>query len=132
MLKALAAADARAVADAALRWSRDEKAMLDYLGIGRRARGKPTPRDAAAEMADLDAFDSPERRQVEALLESLSVEARRELIALTWLARALDADFAAAMRRARRIPPDAQVGYLLGRKLDHAIPLALEKLKMER
>ena len=123
MLAALSIADACAIAEAAQRWRRDEKAMLDYLGVGRRSRA-PATLDAT----DLDAFDSPERRTVEALLQELSVEARRELIALVGLARAIGADFNAALRRARRIPPDAQVAYLLGRKLDDAIPVALEKL----
>jgi hypothetical protein len=128
MLQALSVAAARAVAAAALRWSRDEKAMLDYLGIGRRGRGQ-RPRNAALlETADIAAFDSPERAHVEALLAALSPEARRELIALAFLARALDRDFAAAMRRARRIPAEAQIAYLLGRKLERAIPAGLEKL----
>jgi hypothetical protein len=97
--------------------------MLDYLGVGRGGRGPAT-----LGATDLNAFDSPERRNVEALLLELSAEARRELIALVALARAIGADFDTALRRARRIPPDAQVGYLLGRKLDEAIPIALEKL----
>jgi len=129
MLNALTIAKALVVAEAAGRCSRDEQAMVRYLNVAPRA-GAATVRGSPplAPAVDPAAFDSPERRRLEALLASLAPESRLELIALAHLARAADADFAKAMRRARRIPAAAQIGYLMGRPLERQIPVALDKL----
>ena len=132
MLQALQIADALAVAEASRRRSRDERAMVDYLGIGRktpRAAKPPTGLPfVITDTIDLAAFESDERRRLEQSIEALSPEARRELIALIWLAQRPSLDFAAAMRRTRRIPPPAQTGYLMGVRLERYIALGLEKL----
>jgi len=132
MLTALAVADARAIADAARKRSRDERAMVEYLGIGRG--GNAPPRDLGsvrivkATAIDLAAFESDERQQLRDALARLTVEARREFIALVWFAKSPSLSFAAALRRAQRIPADAQLGYLLSRRLERDVPLGLEKL----
>jgi len=132
MLQALQIADALAIAEASRRRSRDERAMVDYLGIGRKGLRKmqtPIPSPLViTDMIDLAAFESDERRHLEHAIEALSPEARRELIALIWLAQRPSLDFAAAMRRTRRIPPPAQTGYLMGVRLERYIALGLEKL----
>jgi hypothetical protein len=129
MLQALQIADAIAIAEASRRRSRDERAMVDYLGIGRKGRQAPLPSPVLiTETIDLAAFESDERRPLEQKIEALAPEARRELIALVFLAQLPSLDFAAAMRRTRRIPPPAQTGYLMGIRLERAIALGLEKL----
>lgn len=132
MLQALQIADALAIAEASRRRSRDERAMVDYLGIGRkgpRAVKAPTPPPfVITETIDLAAFESDERQRLEQAIERLSPEARRELIAVVWLAQRPSLDFAGAMRRTRRIPPPAQTGYLMGVRLERYIALGLDKL----
>lgn len=132
MLQALQIADALAIAEASRCRSRDERAMVDYLGIGRKGsqRAKPTAPSplVITETIDLAAFESDERQHLEQAIEALSPEARRELIALVWLAQRPSLDFAAAMRRTRRIPPPAQTGYLMGVRLERYIAIGLEKL----
>jgi hypothetical protein len=132
MLQALQIADALAIAEASRRRSRDERAMVDYLGIGRkapRAAQAPSPLPfVTTETIDLAAFESDERRSLEQKIEALSPEAKRELLALVFLAQRPSLDFAGAMRRTRRIPPPAQTGYLMGVRLERAIALGLEKL----
>jgi hypothetical protein len=129
MLRALQIADAISIADAARERSRDERAMVDYLGIGRKAsRMAPPPAFVIAETIDLAAFESDERRSLQQKIEALSPDARRELIALVFLAQRPSLDFAGAMRRTRRIPPPAQTGYLMGVRLERAIAISLEKL----
>ena len=129
MLEHLSLAEALAVAEAAARVGRDERAMVEYLGIGKRRRGLPPgPTKNLVIASDPRAFESAERAELEARLQSLSPAARRELIALVWLGRGVGLDFAASMRRARRIPEASQVGYLLGVPLDRRIPAALQKL----
>lgn len=130
MLQALEIADALAIAEAARRRSRDERAMVDYLGIGRkRPRGPPPDRALLIpDAVDIAAFESDERRRLEEALTRLSPDARRELIALVWLAQRPALDFAAALRRTRRIPATAQTGYLMGMRLERDIALGLEKL----
>ena len=132
MLQALRIADALAIADASRRRSRDERAMVDYLHIGRE-----TPRVAdpaaglpfiAAAAIDLGAFEGEERRRLEEAIEALSPEARRELIALVWLAQRPSLDFAGALRRTRRIPPPAQTGYLMGIRIERYVARGLERL----
>jgi hypothetical protein len=81
-----------------------------------------------ADTVDLAAFESDERRSLEQKIAALSPEARRELIAVVLLAQRPSLDFAAAMRRTRRIPPPAQTGYLMGVRLERSIALGLEKL----
>lgn len=135
MLTALTAADALAIADIALRRSRDERAMVEYLGIGRRrdrSAGmrpshvlRPTP-------VDLVAFESDERAQLHDALANLTKEARRELLALVFLGRSPSLSFDAALRRTRRIPAEAQAGYLLGQCLERHVPAGLEKLGYPR
>lgn len=132
MLKALTIAEALAIADASLRRSRDERAMVEYLGIGRRrARA---PRDPGSfsllkpTAVDLAAFESEERRELRDALASLTAEARRELVALVWFAQSPAQSFEAALRRTRRIPVEAQVGYLLGKRLERYVAAGLEKL----
>jgi len=137
MLEFLTVADALAIAEASARRSRDERAMVDYLGIGRRTgRGAPEPLPALPLLRpgaiDLAAFESEERRDLAAALERLAPEARRELVALVFLAKSPASGFAAALRRARRIPPAAQLGYLMGRRLERAVPAALETLGLTR
>jgi DNA-directed RNA polymerase specialized sigma24 family protein len=131
MLQALQIADALALAEASRRRSRDERAMVDYLGVGRKgprpAKPAPTPL-VFVETIDLAAFESDERQRLEQAIERLSSEARRELIALVWLAQRPSLDFAGAMRRTRRIPPPAQTGYLMGVRLERYIARGLEKL----
>lgn len=132
MLQALQIADALALAEASRRRSRDERAMVQYLGIGRKSP-RPAQRPAStpliiAETIDLAAFESDERRRLEQGIERLSPEARRELIALVWLAQRPSLDFAGAMRRTRRIPPPAQTGYLMGVRLERYVARGLEKL----
>jgi hypothetical protein len=136
MLQTLQIADALAIAEASRRRSRDERAMVDYLGIGRkglrRAQTPPPSPLVITDTIDLAAFESDERRHLEQAIEALSPEARRELIALVWLAQRPSLDFAAAMRRTRRIPPPAQTGYLMGVRLERYIALGLEKLGYRR
>jgi DNA-directed RNA polymerase specialized sigma24 family protein len=132
MLQALRIADALAIAEASRRRSRDERAMVDYLGIGRkgpRTTQAPPPSPLViTETIDLAAFESDERRHLQQAIEALSPEARRELIALVFLAQRPSLDFAGAMRRTRRIPPPAQTGYLMGVRLERYIARGLEKL----
>ncbi|HEX4192963.1 MAG TPA: hypothetical protein VHY80_07685 [Stellaceae bacterium] len=129
MLRALQIADAIAIAEASRRRSRDERAMVDYLGIGRNgAQSKLSTPLVIADTIDLAAFESDERRSLEQKIAALSPEARRELIAVVFVAQRPSLDFAAAMRRTRRIPPPAQTGYLMGVRLERSIALGLEKL----
>jgi hypothetical protein len=132
MLQALDISDALAIAEASRRRSRDEQAMVRYLGIGnRRSRAaKPPPASGVLmpETIDLAAFESDERRQLEQAIAQLSPEARRELIALVFLAQRPALSFDAAMRRTRRIPPPAQTGYLMGIRLERYIARGLECL----
>ncbi len=132
MLEALAIADALAIAEASRRRSRDERAMVDYLGIGRKPPRavKPTPSVPllTAGTIDLAAFESDERLRLQQMIERLSPEARRELVALVFLGQRATLDFAGAMRRTRRIPPPAQTGYLMGVRLERSIPAGIEKL----
>jgi Protein of unknown function (DUF3775) len=127
MLTFLSPAQATEIAEAAARVARDERAMVEYLGIGKRARA-PLPAYGLVIATDPRAFESNERAELQARLERLSPEARRELIALVWLGRSAGLDIAAALRRARRIPEAAQVGYLLGVPLERRIPAALARL----
>jgi Protein of unknown function (DUF3775) len=131
MLRALSLAEARAIADLAARASRDEKAMVAYLNVGTRGRRRPAPARLDLVAADPAAFDSPERRRLEARIAALEPEARLELIALTWLARTIGANFARALRQARRVPIAAQTGYLAGKPLERHIPAALDKLGLK-
>ena len=132
MLQALRAEDALAIAVVSRRRSRDEQAMAQYLGIGRGARAKGAPTDDTilrrSDDVDLAAFESEERRRLEAAIAQLSPEARRELIALIWLAQRPSLTFEAALRRTRRIPPAAQPGYLMGIRLERYIAEGLRKL----
>ena len=133
MLQALRAEDALAIAEVARRRSRDEQAMAQYLGIGRGgARAKGTPLDGALlrrpDAVDLAAFESEEGRRLETAIAQLSPDARRELIALIWLAQRPLLSFEAALRRTRRIPPAAQPGYLMGIRLERYIADGLRKL----
>lgn len=131
MLQALPIADALAIAEASRRRSRDERAMVDYLGIGRTQRAAKPPAAVPfviTDTIDLAAFESDERAHLQQAIERLSPEARRELIALVWLVQRPSLDFAGAMRRTRRIPPPAQTGYLMGVRLERYIALGLEKL----
>jgi DNA-directed RNA polymerase specialized sigma24 family protein len=132
MLQALQIADALAIAEASRRRSRDERAMVQYLGIGRKAQRAAQPPASLpvviTDMIDLAAFESDERRHLEQAIEALSPEARRELIALVWLAQRPSLDLAAAMRRTRRIPLPAQTAYLMGIRLEHYIAPGLERL----
>ena len=103
--------------------------MVEYLGIGKRRGSRPPgPAPTLVVASDPRAFESAERAALETRLKELSPEARRELIALVWLGRGVGLDLAAALRRARRIPESAQVGYLLGVPLERRIPAALQKL----
>ena len=131
MLQALSIEDAVAIAHAAAERSRDERAMIDYLGIGRRAPGREPPGNARLvrpSSADLAAFDSIERRRLHDLIAALSVEARQELAALVWSGGSTRLDFARALRRAQRMPPEGLVGYLVGRRLERHVPAGLERL----
>lgn len=133
MLKALRAKDALAIAEISRRRSRDEQAMVQYLGIGRRrSHAKQAPPFSTLlfrpEALDLAAFESEERRRLEAGIAQLSPEARRELIVLVWLAQRPLLSFEAALRRTRRIPPPAQIGYLMGIRLERYIAEGLRKL----
>jgi hypothetical protein len=130
MLQALQIADALSIAEAAQQRTGDERAMVEYLGIGRKAqRDTPAPSPLViTETIDLAAFESDERRSLQQKIEALSPDARRELIALVFLAQRPSLDFAGAMRRTRRIPPPAQTAYLMGVRLERSIALGLEKL----
>lgn len=132
MLQALQIADALAIAEASRQRSRDEQAMVRYLGIGRRASRKvalpPATGLLLPDTIDLAAFESNERQRLEASIARLSPDARRELIALVFLAQRPSLTFEAALRRTRRIPPPAQTGYLMGVRLERSIALGLEKL----
>jgi hypothetical protein len=137
MLKFLSVADAKAIAAAAAARARDERAMLDYIGVGKRSRRRAAdllahPFLVLPTAADLDAFESHEVLRLRALLARLTTEQRRELIALVWFGNSVSLDFAAALRRTRRIPPEAQVGYLMSRRLERHIPAGLEKLAVGR
>ena len=77
---------------------------------------------------DLAAFESEERRRLEAAIAQLSPDARGELIALIWLVQRPLLSFEAALRRTRRIPPAAQSGYLMGIRLERYIAEGLRKL----
>src|SRR5690348_5187187 len=104
MLQALRAQDALAIAEVSRRRSRDEQAMAKYLGIGRGARtqGAPLPGTLLRpDDVDLAAFDSEERRRLEAAIAQLSPEPRRELIALIWLLQRPLLSFEPALRRTR-------------------------------
>jgi hypothetical protein len=132
MLQALQIADALAIAEAARRRSQDERAMVQYLGIGqRRARASDPPAVRTllrADAIDLTAFESDERRRLEEAIAQLSPEARRELIAVIFLAQRPSLSFDAALRRTRRIPPPAQTGYLVGVRLERYIAPGLARL----
>lgn len=132
MLQALQIADALAIAEAARRRSRDERAMVQYLGIGKhRARPSDTPAMPTlirADAIDLAAFESDERRRLEEAIARLSPEARRELIAVIFMAQRPMLSFEAALRRTRRIPSAAQTGYLMGVRLERYIAPGLERL----
>src|SRR5436190_22093432 len=133
MLQALRAEDALAIAEVSRRRSRDEQAMAQYLGIGRgRAHAKGAPLEETLlrrpDDAALAAFEGEERRRLEAAIAQLSADARRELIALIWLAQRPSLTFEAALRRTRRIPPPAQTGYLMGIRLERYIAEGLRKL----
>ncbi len=84
-------------------------------------RLKPTAIDFAA-------FESEERDQLREALARLSVEARRELLALVWFARTPSLTFERALGRTRRVPTDAQVAYLMGLRLERYVAAGLEKL----
>ena len=123
-----------AIVEAAARRTRDERAMVEYLGVGRRrpARGLPDDlRLVRPSNADLAAFDSIERRRLHELVAGLSVEARQELAALVWSGGSTRLDFARALRRAQRMPPEALLGYLVGRRLEQHIPAGLERLGLK-
>jgi len=131
MLTALNVADALAIADIALRRSRDERAMVEYLGIGRRrdrTAGVRSSRLLRPAPVDLGAFESEERAELRDALATLGAEARRELLALVWFARSPSLSFDAALRRTHRIPVDAQVAYLTGQRLERHVVAGLEKL----
>ena len=132
MLQALRTEDALAIAEVSRRRSRDEQAMVQYLGIGRAARAKGAPLEGTLlhrpDDVDLTAFESEERRRLEAAITQLSADARRELIALIWLVQRPLLSFEAALRRTRRIPPAAQPGYLMGIRLERYIAEGLRKL----
>lgn len=133
MLKALSIADARAIEAAAAARARDERAMLDYVGVGRRAARRtvdlsPRPLLIVTDAAELASFDGGDERHLRDLIARLSGEARQELIALVWVASSVALGFEAALRRTRRIPPEAQIGYLASRRLERHIPAGLEKL----
>lgn len=106
--------------------------MAQYLGIGRGARAMGAPVAGTIlccpDDVDLAAFESEERRRLEAAIVQLSSDARRELIALVWLVQRPLSSFAAALRRTRRIPPAAQPGYLMGIRLERYIAEGLRKL----
>jgi hypothetical protein len=132
MLKALSADDALAVAEISLQRSRDERAMVDYLGIGQRNAASrrslpafPLLRPAAV---DLAAFEGVERQALRDALERLTIEARRELIALIWFAKSPSLTFEAAHQRAWRIPAEAQISYLSGQRIERHVAAGLEKL----
>jgi hypothetical protein len=132
MFQALRPEDALAISEVSRRRSRDEQAMAQYLGIGRGARANGAPPDDTLLRlpgdVDLAAFESEERRSLEAAIAQLSPDARRELIALIWLAQRPLWSFEAALRRTRRIPPAAQPGYLMGIRLERYIAQGLRKL----
>jgi hypothetical protein len=128
MLKSLPIADANEIAEAAAARARDERAMVEYIGVGRKAARRP-PVLVRPTSVDLVAFDSSESRRLRELLSRLTVAARLELIALAWYGKSAALDFDAAMRRARRVPAEAQVGYLMSRHLERHIPAGLEKLR---
>ncbi len=132
MLQALRAEDALAIAEVSRRRSRDEQAMAQYLGIGRGARAKAAPLDGTLlhrpDDVDLAAFESEERRRLEAAIAQLSPDARRELIALSWLVQRPLLSFEAALRRTGRIPPAARPGHLMDIRLERYIAEGLRKL----
>ena len=132
MLQALRPEEALAIADVSRCRTRDERAMAQYLGIGRGARADGAPPDGTLlrvpDNVDLAAFESDERRRLDAAIAQLSPEARRELIALIWLVKRPLLSFEAALRRTRRIPPSAQPGYLMGIRLERYIAERLRKL----
>lgn len=135
MLQALRAEDALVIAEVSRQRSRDEQAMAQYLGIG-RGRGRGRVEEVSLESTllrrpdalDLAVFESEEGRHLEVAIAQLSPEARRELIALIWLAQRPLLSFEAALRRTRRIPPRAQTGYLMGIRLERYIAEGLRKL----
>jgi hypothetical protein len=132
MLEALRPGDALAIAEISRRRSRDEQAMAQYLGIGRRARpNEPPPSGTLFRLpgdVDLAAFESEERGRLETTIARLSPEAWRELIALVWMVQRPSLSFGAALRRTRRIPPAGQPGYLMGIRLERYIADGLRKL----
>jgi hypothetical protein len=132
MLQALRPEDALAIAEVSRGRSRDEQAMAQYLGIGRGARANGAPLDGTLLRlpgdVDLAAFESEERRRLEAAIAQLSPDARCELIALIWLVQRPLLSFEAALQRTRRIPPAAQSGYLMGIRLERYIAEGLRKL----
>ncbi|HXQ50514.1 MAG TPA: DUF3775 domain-containing protein [Stellaceae bacterium] len=133
LLKALSIIEAQAIAEAAASRARDERAMLDYIGVGRRAARRPVNLPALPVLirpsaVDLGAFESSEARRLQELLARLTVAQRLELIALAWFGKSASLDFDAALRRARRVPPEAQVGYLMSRRLELHIPAGLDRL----
>lgn len=132
MLKALTVSEVLAIAEASSRRTRDERAMVEYLGLGTRRRAPPGRISGSsllkAGAVDLSAFDSSERQGLATALGRLTENARRELIALVWIARSPSLDFDAALRRTRRIPVEAQTGYLMGLRLERYLAPGLEKL----
>lgn len=115
------------IAEAAAARAREERAVAQYLGLG-RWRQATAPLLLAPGAADLEAFDSDGERRLRRLLAALSTDERRALLALVQYAKDPSLGFERALRRAQRIPPEAQLGYLMSRRLERDIPVGLDRL----
>ena len=96
MLSVLTVSEVLAIAEAATARARDQRAMDEYLYPGSNGFLPLTPAQIAADAA-AGRFDSAERARLEQLVSALSLDARRELMALMLLGRGDTNSFETAM-----------------------------------
>src|SRR5579872_4677620 len=110
MLSVLTVSEVLAIAEAAIARARDQRAMDEYLYPGSDGFLPLTPAQIAADAA-AGRFDSAERARLERLVSALSLDARRELMALMLLGRGDTNSLETAMSIAKS--SHAAVHYLL-------------------
>ena len=83
------------------------------------AAGGSNPADDDERQILLDTPDNPTRQELRDAIDSLNVDEREELLALTWLGRGdYDAaDWREALRQAREARTEPETGYLIGTPL---------------
>ena len=118
------------IAEAEKARNEDQKAMEEYLHPERDARGLRSY--SASDLhkdAEAGAFDSPERHRLTGLIETLSSQARWELIALMWVGRGTEGNFNSALKTAKRnVPAAAQVHYITAKPLHRYLTKGLKQI----